>query len=103
MSITDGYSRLSAEVIQHILVISVERERFCAHHGQHRQEGILKHDWGQECALETVGPEPMVCGNTSVSKDIGDIEYDPMRRHPSGAALCERELRKWPVSASTFV
>jgi hypothetical protein len=103
MDLTDGHGCLSAEVIHHILVIGVEMERFRTHHGQHSKEGIVKHDWGQENALETVCPEPMVCSNTCVSKDVGDIEYGTVCRYPSGTALREREFSKWPISASAFV
>jgi hypothetical protein len=90
-------------VIQHILVISVEMERFRAHHGQHSKEGVLKHDWDQESALETVCPEPVVRGNTCVSKDIRDIEYGTVCRPPAGTALRERELSKRPIGARAFV
>ena len=90
-------------MIQHILVIHVEMERFCTHHGQHSKEGIVKHDWYQESALETVCPEPVVRSNTYVSKDIGDIEYGTVCRHPSGTTLREREFSKRPISASAFV
>ena len=67
------------------------------------QEGVVEHNWDQESALETVCPEQVLRGNACVSKDIGDIEYGTVRRHPSGPALREREFRQRPISASAFV
>src|SRR5215831_17680462 len=103
MGVTDGHSCLSAEVIQHILIISVEMERFCAHHAQHSKEGVIKYDWDQENALETVRPEPVARGNTCISKDIRDIEEGTVCRHPSGTTLREREVSKQPIGANAFV
>src|SRR5690242_5682486 len=103
MGVTDGHGCLSAKVTQHILVISVEMERFCAHHAQHSKEEVVEHDWDQESALETVCPEPVVRGDTCVSNDIRDIEYGTVCRHPSGTALRERELSKGPIGTSMLV
>src|SRR5215813_7819290 len=103
MSVTDGHSCLSAEVIQHILIISVEMERCCAHHAQHSKEGVVKHDWDQEDALETVPPEPVARGNTYISKDIRDVEEGTVCCHPSGTTLRERELSKRPIGVNAFV
>src|SRR5262249_52990410 len=103
MGVTDGHSCLSAEVIQHILIISVEMERCCAHHAQHSKEGVVKHDWDQENALETVRPEPVARGNTCISKDIRNIEEGTVCRPPSGTTLCERQLRQRPIGGNAFV
>ena len=50
-----------------------------------------------------VRPEPVLRGNACVSKDIRNIEYGTMGRHPSGPALREREFRQRPISTSAFV
>src|SRR5262245_63410419 len=103
MGVTNGHCSLSTKVIQHILVIGVEMERFCAHHGEHSQEGVVKHDWDQESALETVCPEPVARGNTCISKDIRDIEEGTVCRHPSDTTLRKRDLSKRPIGANAFV
>src|SRR5215470_4386708 len=103
MGVTDGHRCLSAEVIQHILVIGVKMERFRAHQAQHSKERVVKHDWDQESALETVCPEPVARCNTCISKDIRDIEYSTVCRYPSGTTLRERELSKRPIGANAFV